>query len=86
MSTDIDAGSLAEGIILSYWRPIETAPKDGTHILAFRKRTDGGGQISEAWWQREWIGEGYQLGGRGWCYADYSFPTHWMPKPEDPTQ
>lgn len=53
------------------WRPIETAPKDGTRILAY-----GGWGIAIIWWSSwlEWYdGEGAHLE-----------PTHWQPLPSPP--
>jgi hypothetical protein len=56
------------------WQPIETAPKDGTPILAY----DGG--IWVAWWfvTNERI--------KGWATLDHVIddPTHWMPLPDPP--
>lgn len=57
------------------WQPIETAPRDGTHFLAWREHDEN---IAECWFT------GDRLGGRGWHYARWSYPTHWMPKPEPP--
>ena len=65
------------------WRPIETAPKDGTHILGW----DGNTQTTVKWWQ--WHG------GRGYwdlvewgAYAEdgEGNPTHWMPLPDPPKE
>jgi hypothetical protein len=61
------------------WKPIETAPKDGTAVdlwIDFRRITD-------AYWRKGPMGE-------GWHYAsgegmDDSQPTHWMPLPPPPT-
>lgn len=62
---------------MSDWQPIETAPKDGTEILACTRGTKWPPQI--VWW------EAYGGRGRGqWFYSPdgYSWPTHWMPLPE----
>lgn len=64
------------------WRPIESAPKDGTVILLHGTYKDGSGQCSVALWSD----------GHGWV-DDVDFdplwhqnPTHWMPLPEAPKQ
>lgn len=59
------------------WRPIETAPKDGTGILI---RQDNG-TIHFAWWE-ECHGD--------WARPDSFIPkqkrlSHWMPLPAAPT-
>jgi hypothetical protein len=63
---------------MSEWQPIETAPKDGTEILAW----DGSVRTTAVWW----------VPGKQWSlvspgeYAEDSevWPTHWMPLPEPP--
>lgn len=63
------------------WQPIETAPKDGTRILAWDGRS-----IHVAYWgwdnpanRLAWLG--------GHCRIDHiDQPTHWMPLPEPPRQ
>lgn len=61
----------------SKWRPIETAPKDGTRILAIDMPTHGiemiswnGGKKRGAWHSEDGIAS----------YADNMF-SHWMPLP-----
>jgi hypothetical protein len=63
------------------WQPIETAPKDGTHILAYWppifERTDNAAQV-ETWfngsiWENSWDQE----------FGDMC-PSHWMPLPPPP--
>ena len=56
----------------------DTAPKDGTHFLAYR---EGEESYSEAWWRPDV----QSFGGKGWRYPDNSGPTHWMPLPPKPT-
>jgi hypothetical protein len=51
------------------WRPIETAPNDGTPILGTWLSQDGERGIAVCWWAGGWM--------------EYSRPlTHWMPLPD----
>lgn len=83
---------------MSDWQPIETAPKDGTEILAYRQDCDvfiarytsadaflGGNEL-------EGMDEA-DIFAEGWFCADFvrgsrldgaEMPTHWMPLPEPP--
>ena len=60
------------------WKPIETAPKDGTDVLAYVPETDQ--QFVIYWHQHD----------KCWAYAVcelgtiYCIPTHWMPLPQPP--
>ena len=61
------------------WRPIETAPKDGTKVLLWN---NGGMDIY--WWHENkyddipnWISE------TGWTPAT---PNHWQPLPKPPQE
>jgi hypothetical protein len=78
---------------MSEWQPIDTAPKDGTAILAFPCRIDdpaGNGLIDAPYvviW-RDWTQYG---GDAGWHEAGgerYAMwePTHWMLLPPGPKQ
>lgn len=64
------------------WQPIETAPKGGVVIIAFRP-TDPP-HIEAMYWVQ------YSDGTGAWHYAydgDCSYetpPTHWIPLPEPP--
>jgi hypothetical protein len=65
------------------WREIETAPKDGTHVLASVPFDTGYRYIFEAWWS--------DLDAGGWLFAvgcgpvsEVGDPTHWMPVPPGP--
>jgi hypothetical protein len=68
----------SEGIAVSEWKLIETAPKDGTSFLA----CVGIWQTVCVWHrhQRCWVTNGP-------VYSRYDVdeqPTHWMPLPEPP--
>ena len=85
----------------SAWRPIETAPKDGTSILLhcsryFRDESpalecDDVNTVVASWWEREEPNADGELGD--WiCYMDLPMdplcpfePTHWMPLPDPPS-
>lgn len=62
------------------WQPIETAPKDGTTVIAFMPSEEpslaycaGAGRSRD--------------GGDWWVWTERSYvgrPTHWMPLPAPP--
>jgi hypothetical protein len=58
------------------WRPIETAPKDGSHILLYRPHIQFVGFYAPAGWVVN--APGLPLMGKP--------PTHWMPLPDGPTE
>lgn len=58
------------------WRPISTAPRDGTEVLA---DTSGLGRVVVYWDDEE------SQWGAGLGYLDRGAPTHWMPLPPPPT-
>ncbi|HEY6020195.1 MAG TPA: DUF551 domain-containing protein [Candidatus Paceibacterota bacterium] len=69
---------------MNSWQPIETAPKDGTHILLANKAgVSEGGWLTDIDYGGEWEG---QIGMAGWWRIDCTdYPnTHWMPLPEAP--
>ncbi len=55
------------------WQPIETAPKDGTHILVYRPEYSNDVIGIDFWRRKCW-----------WLSSSDSQPTHWMPLPEPP--
>ena len=63
---------------MSEWQPIETAPRDGKHILAYTHDD----QIKEVWWQKDFL-DGLEYWQDDW--DGEPMPTHWMPLPEPPT-
>lgn len=76
---------------LGIWQTIETAPKDGTHILLWypwtlqpRKDAPPGHMYLARWCYQDYVGED------GWIDPtddDYigEGATHWMPLPKPPT-
>lgn len=61
------------------WRPIETAPKDGSYVLLFIEKTTA--QVFSGRWDNHpdckcWVAGGYM--------RRQTKPTHWMPLPETP--
>jgi hypothetical protein len=82
---------------VSEWQPIETAPKDGTWILAYEEPRDPhSGFAVVAWWQHQWkryepaegglYREITEDGYSGWEGCPHSpwRATHWMHLPERP--
>lgn len=73
--TPQDQGSLPDG-----WRPIETAPRDGTRVVAWPCELASGTAAVPAYWYRHaavqgWITDLMDCG-------DFEFaPTRWMPVP-----
>jgi hypothetical protein len=56
------------------WRPIETAPKDGTWVVCVED--DGTKHVAQ--FNKTWVTEEYD-------YTSYFIdPTHWMPLPPPP--
>jgi hypothetical protein len=70
------------------WRPIETAPKDGTRILLYRP--DVRGEHIEIMVEGYWSNLPGHSYGIGWRTPCFSFsggkhdPTHWQPLPSPP--
>ncbi len=57
------------------WRPIETAPKDGTKIVGMNAR----GEVFRVWWFLFEEGHDWQDD-----WDSEQRPTHWMPLPAAP--
>lgn len=66
------------------WRPIKTAPRDGTKILVgrFTVSSSKKGLIEVDWWRTEKDNAGFI--GFGRFHPIYWPPTHWQPLPEPP--
>jgi hypothetical protein len=58
------------------WRPIETAPRDGTLILVYA--TAGQHGLPELYSLCSWHEQA------GFCICELRKPTHWMPLPKPP--
>ena len=75
-----DAGLTAR-VLFSEWQPIETAPKDGTHILVCGPHNNGSQYMDVCGWPKNWTSK--------WPVAYMAYaagePTHWMPLPTPPT-
>lgn len=66
------------------WRPIETAPRDGTEVLVCRTYAHNRPEYAVAAWNGE---EWRDMGDIGWAgmHGDEgNQPTHWMPLPPPP--
>ncbi len=67
------------------WKPIETAPRDGTEIVVYRDnrvckvKWDKCGYNYEYGWAT-----GYTAGGQSPYPEEFKKPTHWMELPEPP--
>lgn len=66
------------------WRPIETAPKDGTNVLLVNRK----GNMAAGLWMDSLSGSGWYLRGGSLrpdtFFNDHHGPTHWMPLPAAP--
>lgn len=84
---------------MTEWRPIESAPKDGTHILLLVPDYDYDEEpkrpltrVIEGWWGDDpfWANtENWEVAtlpshGCDCCSTSNQTPTHWMPLPEKP--
>lgn len=69
---------------MSEWQPIETAPKDGTHVDLWACSGGdprfGDRYTDAAFIRGKWR---YSSGADGWLEVSY-MPTHWMPLPNPP--
>jgi hypothetical protein len=73
----------------SGWRPIETAPRDGSCVDVWVPEAGQGYRVADARWQQpisRWTTH-VELGIWGWYALDgkrLTGPTHWRPLPEPP--
>ena len=72
---------------ITRWRPIETAPKDGTTVDLWCRPSGwlGGSpmRMTDYWWV-EGIGWRTNQRERDLAKTKWNDPTHWMPPPEPP--
>lgn len=79
------------------WRPIETAPRDGTTVLLWlRERQQAGGRMTDMPCVDDYrvglfVRHSRTLPNGGWRYLNNAYAyaqdenfTHWMPLPEPP--
>jgi hypothetical protein len=71
---------------MTNWQPIETAPKDGTHILLLveNKAIEGWYGYSELSKVHKWKVVELPIHGCGCCSCENDNPTGWTPLPEPP--
>lgn len=66
------------------WNPIDSAPKDGTRILAYSPKAEAHNKdaIRITWWRADHGKYGFV----GWGEFNDQFwpPTHWQPLPKAP--
>ena len=92
MTTTDDIDSLCRMALAALeqeWRPIETAPKDGTWVLLGSNGTDSssGTWVTQGYFYDEgWRGETTDDGAPGYCVLHDSQPTHWLPLPTPPKE
>ena len=97
--TELERKKLAEAAAQSYrtplsWRPIETAPKDGTIIIGYEVKQDRIGVSLVSWHEgkstKGWvqsvgaeIKDGKRVHDDNWKLIGLTV-THWMPLPDPP--
>jgi len=78
----------AQAHLDSQWKPIESAPKDGSRFLAYEKKENASTDAScfECWWEEDYtIDEwGVRVGAWDDDWALSREPTHWVPLPTPP--
>ena len=65
------------------WKTIETAPKDGEHILVTRFPATTKSPMKIAWWGKLKSKKVWKIGNK--TELRWS-PTHWMPLPQPPKE
>lgn len=73
---------------MSEWKPIDTAPKDGTPVLvvlpAYRPEIDDRMMLTAVYFGQKWGWETTVKNDNGDPIPVEDKPTHWMPLPEPP--
>jgi hypothetical protein len=62
------------------WQPIETAPKDGSFVLAYNAGSMFQDMVEETMWIVQFSGGRWRIALDG----QSAQPTHWMPLPAPP--
>lgn len=62
------------------WRPIETAPKDGTKVLVCGPHENGGTYQAVTAWPKGWVAR-WPVSYEAYAAGE---PTHWQPLPAAP--
>jgi len=81
---------------MSDWKPIDTAPKDGTIFMGLAARIGRSGHPLEVGGKlyymkrKTWFGKASHIPMYGWCHGrvedvDLWHPTQWKPLPKPPT-
>lgn len=78
---------------MSEWKPIDTAPKDGTTVLLSTLDIDAAQYVIAAFFEGSADFGGSPDDGPGWYlyptngnHQVIGEPTHWMPLPQPPVQ
>lgn len=64
------------------WQPIETAPKDGTYVLAWQKESET--PYVAQFIMNKWITDSDNFNDPNRYFTSFCKPTYWMPLPEPP--
>ncbi|MEC3912356.1 DUF551 domain-containing protein [Sphingobium sp. CR2-8] len=85
--------ALLDRVEAGEWRPIETAPKDGTWVLIYAPDLEIGVTMGCYYREEERNSESGRFVGGEWTGAEwdgavsgYLRPTHWRPLPDAPQQ
>ena len=68
------------------WRTMDTAPQDGTRILAYVSSKPDEANVVEVWWEPDYCFDDYGVSVGAWD-DDWDLshrPKAWMPRPEKP--